>query len=145
MHLETKFLRNTDHHLLAWVSENLSYSDFLEVVDESVKWGPVPNLKGQLYKVNRTSLPPISWQGLIGLKEWGAGFLVNATPLEDEYLMADAAHLERILSAIKKLKGLVSDDTGNSSGMKVSPIQQPLPSHKKRHRRSPGDDQFEPR
>lgn len=143
MHFETKFLRNTDHHLLAWVSENLSYSDFLEVVDESVKWGPAPNLKGQLYKVNRTSLPPISWQGLTGLKEWGAGFLVNATNLEDEHLIADAAHLERILLAIKKLKDLLSDDTGNSSGMKISPVHHPI--HKKRHRRNPEDDQLEPR
>lgn len=145
MHLESKHLRNTDHYLLTWASKNLSQTDLIELVDESVKWGPVPNLKGQLYKISRCALPLISWRGLIGLEEWGAGFLIDATTLEDEHLIADAVHIERILLAIRKLKDLLSDETGNGSGMKISPAQQPIPSHKKRHRRNPDDDQLEPR
>lgn len=145
MHTETKYLRNTDHHLLNWASEHLNYSDLLEVVDESVKWGPAPNLKGQLYKISKTSIPPMLWEGLIGLKEWGAGFVVNSTSIEDEHLMADAAHLEPILLAIKKIKDLLSDDTGNSSGMKISPLKQPVPSYKNRRPRNNDDNQFEPR
>ncbi|MAG66521.1 MAG: hypothetical protein CMK74_11720 [Pseudomonadales bacterium] len=103
MQNETRKLSPADMSLLTWAADHIAASDLLELVNDSVQWGPAPTLKGPLYKISRRAIHPVAWNALIELKSWGGGSIADDAEQYNELLIADAALLELILLAIRRL------------------------------------------
>lgn len=63
--------------ILVWAGNNLTLVEFIEVINLSIQWGPIPTLKGQLYTIPQNTVPSVAWLALIEFQDWGAGTIAD--------------------------------------------------------------------
>lgn len=104
--------------LLNWAGEKLTYGEFLDLVQESIKWGPIPNLEGDLCEIYRESVSEKSWYVLLEMEEWTAAVIFERDSIENACIVADAALIELILLAIRNV---LRDSAGRSRHHSLAP------------------------
>lgn len=108
MHTKGKAFSKSDLKLLGWISSNVLVSEFMALIRESLKWGPIPSLKGELYEIHSSEISNSVWFCFLELEDWGAAVRHQTSAAEDFFLLADAIHIELILRAARKFL----DDNG---------------------------------
>ncbi|WP_225786891.1 hypothetical protein [Pseudomonas sp. Marseille-P8916] len=133
-------LDTTDVAILVWAGNNLTLVEFIEVINLSIQWGPIPTLKGQLYTIPQNTVPSVAWLALIEFQDWGAGTIADGITEDGMLLIADAVLIRRVLAAIRTIMDSIDGQSGADSEAGVTLRHRPQPVPKKRPCRKFDDD-----
>lgn len=146
MMVDTRSFTNSDKKVIDWVGANVLVNELLDVIRESLKWGPIPTLKGDLFEIHQAEIPHSVWCCFLELEDWGGGNLGHIPNTGDAFLLADAIHIDLILCAFRKL--LDDNVVGMRKSFRFRQLSQVAEqsSPRKRPQKVEGaDNGFEPR
>lgn len=95
-------LTRNDSKLLMRAALDISFGELKALVNDSIQYGPSPSLRGSLHRIEQQAIPPICWESLIEFVSWGAGIVAQEDNHPHAYLLADSAHVDRVLRSIRK-------------------------------------------
>ncbi|WP_282344337.1 hypothetical protein [Pseudomonas sp. PS02288] len=125
MNNEIVTLTPSDIRLFMHAAIDMRLSELEDLIVTSIQHGPVISLSGRLHRIEKEAIPPLCWSALMEFVEWGAGIVAHNTESQCSYLLADAAHVERMLRLIAKR---FDSDSGETESQVVlnRPDQVPL-------------------
>lgn len=101
-------LSQADTRLLMQAALEISPSELKDLVSDSIQHGPAISLSGPLNRIYQQVIPPNCWEALKEFVDWGAGIIARDPSSQYDYLLADSAHVDRVLRSIAKFLDSVS-------------------------------------
>lgn len=121
---ETSPLPQSATHLLMQAALEIPLGELKALVSDSIQRGPAIHLNGPLTRIEQATTPANSWMALLEFTGWGAGVIAHEADAHSAYLVADTAHLERVLRIIANH---LESGAGQSEQQAKLSLQKPLP------------------
>lgn len=136
MHDDTHPLPHSATQLLTQAALQIPLGELKALVSDSIQHGPPIHLNGPLTRIEQATTPVNAWLALLEFTGWGAGVLAQESSMFSAYLLADAAHIERVLRIIAKH---LESGTGQCDQQAELKLQKPTPPIKppRKHDNSP--------
>jgi len=136
MHDEPSLLPHSASRLLMQAALEIPLGELKSLVSDSIQYGPPIRMDGPLTRVEQVTTPANSWVALLEFTGWGVGVVAHELGMHSAYLLANSAHLERVLRTIAKR---LESDSGQSEQQAKLSQQKPPPQIKppRKHDNSP--------
>lgn len=138
MHDETSLLPHSASHLLMQAALEIPLGELKSLVSDSIQYGPPIriHLDGPLTRIEQATTPANSWVALLEFTGWGVGAIAHEPGTHSTYLLANSAHLERVLRIIARR---LESCTGQRDQQAEIKHQKPAPPIKppRKHDNSP--------
>jgi len=132
-------LNPSDIRLLIQASVEIAPGELKALFNESIHRGPNVSLRAELHRIDQRAVPLACWLAFNEFVDWGAGIVYPDNEDGYAFLLADSAHVCRVL---KNLRSLLDSDSKQVSNRISMTCKKPIPPAKQQRKR---DDVYEPR